>query len=210
VPPGGGIAALAAAAAHCTACELAGPATQTVFAKGSPLADVVLVGEQPGDAEDLAGRPFVGPAGRLLDRALDAAGLDPARCYVTNAVKHFRFRLVDGAGGRQRRLHVTPDLAHLTACAPWLQAELAVLDPTVVVALGATAARALLGPQVRVTRDRGRLLVRPGDPAEPLRRRAGWWLVTTHPSAVLRAEDTDAAFAALVADLQVVRAATVP
>jgi len=197
VPVGAGIAQLRAAAAGCEGCELHGPATQTVFSAGSPLARVVLVGEQPGDVEDREGAPFVGPAGRLLDRALDDAGLDRTSAYVTNAVKHFRFRET----GR-RRLHQTPELAHLSACRPWLDAELAVLDPDVLVCLGATAAKALFGPAFRVTRQRGQLFARPGS--------AGWMLATNHPSAVLRADDRDAAYAALVADLRVAAAALVP
>jgi DNA polymerase len=199
VPEGGGITALSRAAHDCRGCELWEPATQVVFSKGSPLARVVLVGEQPGDQEDRKGEPFVGPAGKLLDRALGEAGIDPADAYVTNAVKHFRFTPTPN-----RRLHKTPDLVHLVACRPWLTAELAVVDPEVLVCLGATAVRAVLGPSVKVTRDRGQL--RPwegllGD--EPARRRSAWSLVTIHPSAVLRADDRDAAFAGLVADLRV-------
>jgi len=202
VPAGGGIPALREAAAGCEGCELHGPATQTVFSKGSPLARVVLVGEQPGDQEDLQGAPFVGPAGRLLDRALADAGIDPVDAYVTNAVKHFRFTATP-----KRRLHQTPDAVHVEACRPWLAAELAVLDPDVVVCLGATAVRALLGPTVRVMRDRGRLLTRYSGASEPAARRTTWWLVTVHPSAVLRADDETAAYGALVADLRVVAAA---
>jgi uracil-DNA glycosylase family protein len=197
VPAGAGVEQLRAAAAACEGCELHGPATQTVFSAGSPLARVVLVGEQPGDVEDREGRPFVGPAGRLLDRALVEAGIDRRQAYVTNAVKHFRYRPTP-----QRRLHQTPELVHLEACRPWLQAELAVVDPDVLVCLGATAAKALLGPAFRVTRQRGQLYPRHGH--------AGWTMATTHPSAVLRADDRDAAYAALVADLRVAAAAVVP
>lgn len=196
VPSGAGVEGLRAAAAACEGCELHGPATQTVFSAGSALASVVLVGEQPGDVEDRQGEPFVGPAGQLLDRGLAEAGIERSQAYVTNAVKHFRFRGTD-----RRRLHQTPDLAHLTACRPWLDAELAVLDPDVLVCLGATAARALFGPAFRVTRQRGLLFPRQGN--------AGWMMATNHPSAVLRADDRDAAYAALVADLRVAAAAVV-
>lgn len=207
LPASRSVAALAAAAAACAGCELAGPATATVFSAGPPSARLALVGEQPGDAEDRVGRPFVGPAGRLLDRALADAGLDRAEAYVTNAVKHFRFRR-DTPGGR--RLHVTPDLEHLAACRPWLVAELAAVHPTVVVLLGASAGRALLGPDFRVGRSRGRLMARPVAADEPARERGGWVLATVHPSAVLRAQDSDAAYAGLVADLRLAAAAADP
>lgn len=197
VPAGAGLHRLRAAAAACQGCELHRDASQTVFSTGSPTARLALVGEQPGDAEDRAGAPFVGPAGRLLDRALVEAGVDRAEVYVTNAVKHFRFTAT-----AQRRLHQTPDLAHLVACRPWLAAELAVVDPQVVVCLGATATRALLGPAVRVTRHRGTLFARTARRDDPDLVRSGWLLVTAHPSAVLRADDRDAAYAALVADLR--------
>ena len=195
-----GLEGLRAAAAQCRGCELYRDATQTVFSKGSPTATVVLVGEQPGDAEDRRGAPFVGPAGQLLDRALDEAGLDRSVLYVTNAVKHFRFR-TEGPG--RRRIHQTPEGAHVDACKPWLLAELAIVDPKVVVLLGATAGRALLGPSFRVTRDRGRLLPRPGRADEPATVHLGWILATLHPSAVLRADDPEAAYAGFVADLRV-------
>ena len=197
VPTGAGVEQLRRAAAACQGCELHGPASQTVFSAGSVLSRVVLVGEQPGDMEDREGTPFVGPAGRLLDRALVEAGIDRERAYVTNAVKPFRF-----TDTGRRRLHQTPELSHLTACRPWLDAELWVLDPDVLVCLGATAAKALLGPGFRVTRQRGQLFARPGG--------AGWSMATTHPSAVLRADDRDAAYAALVADLRTAAAALVP
>jgi len=205
LPDGAGLDQLRAAATACQGCELHAGATQTVFSSGSALARVALVGEQPGDAEDRAGAPFVGPAGRLLDRALAAAGLDRASCYVTNAVKHFRF-----AATPQRRLHQTPDLVHLEACRPWLRAELAIVDPEVVVCLGATAARALFGPAFRVTRQRGRLYPRPIARQDLALVRAGWMLATVHPSAVLRAADVDTAFAGLVSDLAVAAEALVP
>ncbi len=164
VPAGVGLEGLRAAAVGCRGCELFEGATQTVFSAGSATARIALVGEQPGDVEDRRGLPFVGPAGQLLDRAMADAGLDRASAYVTNAVKHFRFR--SEAGGR--RIHQTPELAHLTACAPWLRAELSIVDPVVVVLLGATAGKALLGPSFRVTVD-----ARPAGAAGRLGRRAG-------------------------------------
>lgn len=198
VPAGVGLDGLRAAAVGCRGCELFEGATQTVFSAGSATARIALVGEQPGDVEDRRGLPFVGPAGQLLDRAMTDAGLDRASAYVTNAVKHFRFR--SEAGGR--RIHQTPELAHLTACAPWLRAELSIVDPLVVVLLGATAGKALLGPTFRVTAMRGRLVPRAGWADEPAAVRSGWFLATTHPSAVLRADDREAAYAALVSDLR--------
>jgi DNA polymerase len=198
VPHGAGVEELRTAAADCQGCELHAPATQTVFSSGSPLARVALVGEQPGDAEDRAGAPFVGPAGQLLDRALVASGLDRSLCYTTNAVKHFRFTPTP-----KRRLHQTPELVHIEACRPWLSAELAVVDPEVVVCLGATAARALFGPAFRVTRQRGVLFPRTPRRSDPALLRAAWLMATVHPSAVLRAADADAAFDELVADLTV-------
>lgn len=198
VPSGVGLDGLRAAAVGCRGCELFEGATQTVFSAGSATARIALVGEQPGDVEDRRGLPFVGPAGQLLDRAMADAGLDRASAYVTNAVKHFRFR--SEAGGR--RIHQTPELAHLTACAPWLRAELSVVDPLVVVLLGATAGKALLGPSFRVTAMRGRLVPRAGWADEPAAVHSGWFLATTHPSAVLRADDREAAYAALVSDLR--------
>jgi DNA polymerase len=158
------------------------------------------VGEQPGDQEDRQGVPFVGPAGRLLQRAVDDAGVDRGDVYVSNAVKHFRF---SQAGPGKRRIHQTPELRHIAACRPWLVAELRLVGPSVVVALGATAAKALLGPSVRVTKDRGTVIER--ETSLGTRR----FVVTTHPSAVLRVPDDkrDEAYAALVADLAVAAAA---
>lgn len=190
VPPDAGVEDLRAAAPACRGCELWRPATQVVFSRGPSRADVALVGEQPGDREDLEGEPFVGPAGRVLAEALDAAGLDADEVYLTNAVKHFRF---EERG--KRRLHKTPSPAHVRACAPWLEAELAAVRPRVVVALGATAARAVLGRPVTVSHERGHLI-------------DGRVLVTTHPSAVLRLrgrDGYDAAFTGLVADLALAR-----
>jgi uracil-DNA glycosylase len=199
VPDGAGIEQLASAARTCRACELAEPATQTVFSKGAPTARVAMVGEQPGDVEDQQGRPFVGPAGQLLTRAIKDAGLEPNDCYVTNAVKHFRFS--QKAPG-QRRIHQTPELHHISACRPWLVAELSVVDPDVVVLLGATAGKALLGPDFRVMRQRGALIPRFGRGVEPSARHLGWFVATLHPSAVLRADDQNAAYATLVSDLR--------
>ncbi len=205
VPDGGSLPTLAEAARGCRGCELFAPATQTVFGAGPPSARTVLVGEQPGDVEDQRGEPFVGPAGRLLDRALADAGIDRDQAYVTNAVKHFRFT---GSAGR-RRIHQKPELAHVHACKPWLDAELALLAPEVVVVLGATAASALLGPAFRVTKQRGQLM--PWDPpagadeAEEAGVQAGWIIATIHPSAVLRTPDEgrSAAYDGLVSDLSV-------
>ena len=213
VPRGASVDALRVAARDCEGCELYLPApgslsgpTQTVFSKGSAAARVVFVGEQPGDQEDRAGVPFVGPAGQLFDKAIAEAGIDPKQCYVTNAVKHFRF-IQDRPGGR--RIHKTPDAGHVEACKPWLRAELAIVDPEVIVALGATAGRALMGPKFRVTRDRGQVMPWPpngdgGFGADPSRRRAVVLVATVHPSAVLRADNRDAAYKGFVEDLQVV------
>ncbi len=205
-------------AAGCTNCELHEPATQTVFGEGPATAWLMLVGEQPGDREDRAGEPFVGPAGRLLDDALVGAGIDRRDAYITNAVKHFRFTQKG-----KRRIHQTPGAEHLRACLPWLRSELAVLRPEVVVALGATAAKGLIAPSFRITQDRGRLLpwALPALPPPPVAEEADddepdeaspaqtWILATTHPSAVLRTPDEarPAAFDALVADLKVVAGA---
>jgi DNA polymerase len=179
VPQGASLAELAAAAAACDACRLCHTATRTVFGEGNPAARVVLVGEQPGDEEDRAGRPFVGPAGKVLDAALAAAGLDRGLLYVTNAVKHFKHELRG-----KRRIHQRPDAHEVRACAGWLEAELRALRPDVVVALGATAAHALLGARFPLSRERGRVHVHPLAPAV---------VATWHPSAVLRAADAASA-----------------
>ncbi len=200
VPDTGSLPALAEAARDCRGCELYAPATQTVFGVGPPTARMVLVGEQPGDVEDRRGEPFVGPAGRLLDRALAEAGIDRDQVYLTNAVKHFRFT---GSAGK-RRIHQKPELAHVQACQPWLTAELTLLAPEIVVALGATAAAALIGPAFRVTRQRGQLMPWDGPAArEDAGVHAGFILGTIHPSAVLRTPDEGraAAYDALVSDL---------
>ncbi len=200
VPPGAGLDGLRRAAAECQGCDLHAAATQTVFSTGSASARIALIGEQPGDQEDRQGAPFVGPAGKLLDRALAEAGIDRSDAYVTNTVKHFRF--TQDAPGK-RRIHQTPDPAQMTACRPWLTAELHIIDPDVIVLLGATAAKALLGPSFRVTRQRGRIIPRPPIDDETARQNA-CYVATVHPSAVLRADDRDAAYAGLVADLKIV------
>ena len=186
---------LAAAAAGCTACDLYRDATQTVFGEGLEQAEVMLVGEQPGDREDLEGAPFVGPSGRLLDEALEEAGIDRSLAYVTNVVKHFKW-----TPRGKLRLHKTPTAGEQWACRPWLEGELRVVQPKVLGALGATAAKSLFGASFRVTADRGRFV------ESPLAPRA---LATVHPSSVLRAEpdDRDAARAAFVDDLRVVASA---
>jgi DNA polymerase len=202
VPDGASLTELAQAARNCRGCELYKPATQTVFGAGQPSARVVLVGEQPGDQEDRRGEPFVGPAGRLLDKALADAGIDRAQAYVTNAVKHFRFT----GSESKRRIHQKPDASHMAACRPWLDAELALLAPEVVVALGATAAAVLLGRSFRVTKQRGQLMPWDGPSgAEDAGVHSGWILATIHPSAVLRTqgEGRDAAYDGLVSDLRV-------
>ena len=177
-------------AARCTRCELYEAATQTVFGEGRANAWLMLVGEQPGDQEDKAGEPFVGPAGRVLAEALDQVGLDRAEIYLTNAVKHFRF---EQRG--PRRLHKTPTVTQVRACGPWLIGELAAVQPSALGLLGATAAKAVLGQQFRLTVDRGKVLDHDGRPT----------VATAHPSAILRTppEARDEAVAAFVADLEV-------
>jgi uracil-DNA glycosylase len=214
LPSGAGLDRLRAAARACTGCPLHDGTTQTVFSKGPVAARLVFVGEQPGDIEDRRGEPFVGPAGKLLDRAVDAAGLDHTDVYTTNAVKHFKFRLSDSG---QRRIHATPEAADVAACRPWLLAEFAILSPDVVVALGATAAKALFGPAFRVTRSRGLLMPWPACAETPGEfrhdgddgARSAFAMATVHPSAVLRADDQDVAFDGLVADLRVAGAALI-
>jgi DNA polymerase len=195
---------LKAAAAGCRGCELYENATQTVFGRGAAHARIVFVGEQPGDVEDRQGLPFVGPAGRLLRDAVDDAGIDPTDVYITNAVKHFRFELRG-----KRRIHQNPGPAHITACRPWLVTEFAQLKPELVVVLGATAAKALLGPAFRVTKSRGQLMPWPASAQHPEDFPVAeiQALATIHPSAVLRADDRDTAYKGLVEDLRVAAAA---
>jgi uracil-DNA glycosylase len=166
--------ALRSAAQGCRGCHLWKVGTQTVFGAGARTAEIMFVGEQPGDQEDLAGRPFVGPSGRLLDSALESVGIDRKAVYVTNAVKHFKW-VPDGSG--KRRIHKSPNSSEIRACHPWLDEEIAVVAPRIIVALGATAARALFGPTFRVTVQRGKAI------RTPLAE-AGF--ATVHPSAVLR------------------------
>ena len=192
IPPSTSLDDLAGAARSCTACPLHECGTQTVFGEGPAPAPLLLVGEQPGDQEDKAGRPFVGPAGGLLDRALAEAGIDRAGAYLTNVVKHFKWR---PAG--KRRIHQKPNAAEVGACRPWLERELELVQPSVVVLLGATAAQALLGRSFRVTQSRGELMEWD---------RAPLALATVHPSSILRAPDAPARqreMAAFVADLRV-------
>ncbi len=185
---------LGAAASACTNCALYAGATQAVFGAGCAAAWLMLVGEQPGDREDLAGAPFVGPAGKLLDRALQEAGISRADTYVTNAVKHFKF-----VRQGKRRIHQRPTVAEVRACRPWLDAELRVVQPAVVGTLGATAAQALLGSAFRITKQRGTVLPWNGVSLIP----------TVHPSSILRGppEERDVAFKAFVEDLRVIAAA---
>jgi len=205
VPVRPNLRSLAEAAAGCRGCELYENASQTVFGAGPAKAKVVLVGEQPGDIEDRQGKPFVGPAGRLLDRAFADAGIDRDLIYLTNAVKHFRWKST--ASGK-RRIHDKPEARHISACRPWLAAELAVVRPDIVVALGATAAHALFGSAFRLTEHRGERLDWPppsgpyASDETPIRAAAA----TVHPSAILRAEppDREKAYRAFVDDLAVV------
>lgn len=190
---------LAAAVRGCRGCDLYRYADQAVFGAGSPNAQMMLVGEQPGDQEDRAGLPFVGPAGRLLDKALSAADIDRDGVYVTNAVKHFKFT---SAQRGKRRIHKTPSRTEVVACRPWLIAELSTVRPDLVVLMGATAAKSLMGNDFRLTQHRGEALRLPEDETlhfNPV------VVVTVHPSSVLRGppEDRDKAFDALVADLRV-------
>jgi uracil-DNA glycosylase family protein len=178
VPEQPSLPGLKEAAAKCQACDLWEKGTQTVFGEGEPRARAMLIGEQPGDVEDVAGRPFVGPAGKVLDNALEAAGIDRTKVYVTNVVKHFKWE----ARGK-RRIHSTPNYEEITACRPWLDAEIEVLKPDVIVCLGATAAQALLGRQFRVTKQRGEFI--PSSLAPTV-------MATVHPSSILRAPDDEA------------------
>ncbi len=193
LPPTRTLPALREAVQGCRGCELYRNATQAVFGEGARRAAVLFVGEQPGDKEDLAGKPFVGPAGQLLDRALEEAGIDRTRTYVTNAVKHFKWQ-----PRGKRRIHQKPSWSETVACRPWLEAELDAVQPGVVVCLGATAAQSLLGRDFRVTQHRGELVE--SDLAEHV-------TATVHPSSILRQQDEQsrqAEFAAFVDDLRVV------
>jgi uracil-DNA glycosylase len=190
IPRRPSLANMRAAVQKCRACDLWEGATQAVMGEGAQDAALVLVGEQPGDREDIEGKPFVGPAGAVLDRGLERAGIARDEVYITNAVKHFRYK----ARGK-RRIHQKPDRRQVNACLPWLFAELELLHPEALVCLGATAAQALLGPQIRIGRDRGKRIE--SDLAELV-------TVTTHPSAILRAQDEQERSAAMeefVADL---------
>ena len=183
--------ALREAAAGCRACDLYKTGTQTVFGEGAEHAQAMFVGEQPGDREDREGKPFVGPAGRVLDEALEEAGIDRGHVYITNAVKHFKWKPQG-----KRRLHQKPNAAEINACRPWLDAEIALVKPQLLVLLGATAAQALLGRDFRVSVQRGLLMERPGLP--PM-------MATVHPSSILRAPDDetrDAEMQAFVQDLK--------
>jgi uracil-DNA glycosylase len=204
LPEDHGLDALKAAADRCHGCPLFADATQTVFGHGRPGAPIMLVGEQPGDQEDRAGLPFVGPAGRLLARALEEADIDPTLTYQTNAVKHFKFTRKDG----KRRIHQKPTRTEVVACRPWLIAEIETVRPRVIVCLGATAAQSLLGAAFRVSAERGRLMPWPtaaelqSDPKPSV-------VATVHPSAVLRdrSERRDEAYELFVDDLRSARAA---
>jgi len=193
VPDRLSLRALKEAAAGCTACPLHETGTQTVFGEGLARAEILFVGEQPGDREDREGKPFVGPAGRLLDQALEEVGIDRRLAYVTNVVKHFKW-----TPKGKRRIHAKPNWSEIAACRPWLDAEIEVVGPRVIVCLGATAAQALLGRDFRVTRQRGEVVDSGyGIPA----------IATVHPSSILRAEDEDreAEYAAFVDDLAAIR-----
>jgi len=183
-------------ARRCTRCPLYKTGTQTVFGEGPATARIIMIGEQPGDREDIAGHPFVGPAGKLLDRALDEAGIDRDDVYVTNAVKHFKW---ERSG--KRRLHKKPNAREIAACRPWLDAELELIQPDLIVALGATAAQALMGRNFRVTQQHGKVLDSPVPQAKGL-------VATVHPSSILRARppDRDAAYQQFVDDLRTVAA----
>jgi uracil-DNA glycosylase len=183
------------AASECRACDLFRTGTQTVFGEGLPQSDLMFIGEQPGNQEDKAGHPFVGPAGRVLDEALEEVGIDRSRVYVTNAVKHFKW-----VAKGKARIHAKPNAREIRACLPWLQAELEVVKPKVIVVLGATAAQALMGPSFRVTQQRGKPITR-----TPF---AQYVVATVHPASILRAQDDadrEAQRQAFVDDLRVVK-----
>jgi uracil-DNA glycosylase len=177
IPPRPTLPLVKDAAADCRACDLWKKGTQTVFGEGTRRANVMFVGEQPGNEEDLTGKPFVGPAGRLFDNALEAAGIDRKQTYVTNVVKHFKW---EPRG--KRRIHKKPNSGEIAACRPWLETEIALVKPDVIVALGATAAQALIGPQFRVTKQRGEFIPSTLAP---------YVMATVHPSSILRAPDDE-------------------
>jgi uracil-DNA glycosylase family protein len=191
-PPaqGSSLPSLSQAANTCKACDLWKTATQTVFGEGSSNAPIMLVGEQPGDLEDRAGRPFVGPAGKLLDQALSEAGIDRSNVYVTNVVKHFKWSPAERG---KRRIHKKPRDSEIQACRPWLDAELAVVRPKILVCLGATAAQALLGKDFRVSRQRGQIIESPLAPHV---------VATVHPSSILRAQDDESRHSQMQAFVQ--------
>ena len=194
VPETSSLKELREAARHCTACPLYKTATQTVFGEGPKNAALMLIGEQPGDYEDVAGKPFVGPAGKIMNRALDDAGIDRKQVYVTNAVKHFKW---EPRG--KRRIHKKPNSREIAACRPWLEAELRLVRPKVVVCLGATGAQTIFGPAFRVTRERGKVLRSDLAPNCQV-------VATVHPSSLLRQPDEESRereYAAFVADLKV-------
>ncbi|HEY0382636.1 MAG TPA: UdgX family uracil-DNA binding protein [Candidatus Elarobacter sp.] len=193
LPPRRTLASLKKAAQGCRGCDLYKYASKTVFGEGNSRAIALFVGEQPGDREDREGHPFVGPAGQLLHDAMDAAGIAAADVYITNAVKHFKF-----VERGKRRIHAKPKVIEIRACAPWLDSEIAAVKPRLIVALGATAAGALLGPAFRVTQRRGEVVSRPPGPSV---------VATVHPSSILRAPDDDARrveMAAFIDDLKTV------
>ena len=177
IPPRPTLSSLKDAAADCKACDLWKTGTQTVFGDGARRSHVLFIGEQPGNEEDLTGKPFVGPAGKLFDNALEEAGIDRKQTYVTNVVKHFKW---EPRG--KRRIHKKPNAVEIAACRPWLEAEIALIKPEVIVALGATAAQALLGPQFRVTKQRGQFIESTLAP---------YVMATVHPSSILRAPDDE-------------------
>lgn len=191
VPTGADIDELRTAVRDCRGCELYENATQAVFGEGPSDATVLVIGEVPGDQEDRQGHPFVGPAGKLLDRALVDAGIDRTQVYVTNAVKHFKFRRPERG---RRRIHQKPSRTEVVACRPWLLAELDTVDPDLVVLLGAVAAQSLLGTGFKVTKERGKVIDLPDRPARAV--------ATVHPSSVLRSDNREAAYQDLVTDLK--------
>lgn len=182
-------------AASCQRCDLYKDANQTVFGEGDLHPSLVLIGETPGDREDVEGHPFVGPAGRVLDRALEDSGIDRERIYLTNAVKHFKFTHAERG---KRRLHKTPNRTEIVACRPWLEAELDLLKPDVVLCMGAVAAKSLLGPSFKVTEERGK-------PLDTRELPDDWTVVATvHPASVLRADNREQAYSEMLADFKVV------